>query len=189
TTELKVRRCRMASSRLLKSSLSSFREPRSGCPESILPVALVGKDRGYGFRAPATQVGFSRLGHALTPISGKPEIGGRPRNDRAEFFSSLLALSLRQRLCDFAGMLDEKPRDRAERAVLQGDDTDRHGGNWQFDRQDLELRPPGRESQCGRGKNRKKTPARQEAHSHVGRNGENRRRRIIEPAAPEGFHC
>ncbi len=48
-----------------------------GSPESIIPA------RGYGFRARATQVGFSRLGYLLLmmPISGKPEIGGAPRND------------------------------------------------------------------------------------------------------------
>ena len=28
-----------------------------------------------------TQVGYSRLGHIKSPISGKPEIGGAPRND------------------------------------------------------------------------------------------------------------
>jgi tRNA modification GTPase len=34
-----------------------------------------------GFRAPATQVGFSRPGETGIPISGKPEIGRESRND------------------------------------------------------------------------------------------------------------
>ncbi len=49
-------------------------------PESIFT------DRGYGFRVHATQVGYSLLGHFKLPISGKPEIGGVPRND-GHFFS------------------------------------------------------------------------------------------------------
>jgi len=44
-------------------------------PESI------NTDRDYGFRARATQVGYSRLGHFRLPISGKPEIGGASWND------------------------------------------------------------------------------------------------------------
>src|SRR6266851_4907278 len=49
-----------------------------GSPESIT-TAL-----DYRFRARATQVGYSRLGRYLVPISGKPEIGGAPRNDDRE---------------------------------------------------------------------------------------------------------
>ena len=44
---------------------------------------------------------------------------------------------------DLAGVLDEQPRRGAERAVLQGDDSDRRGGQWQPDRQDFEFRMPG----------------------------------------------
>ena len=41
---------------------------------------------GPGFRVPPTQVGFSRPGHIELPISGKPEIGGRSRNDENQRF-------------------------------------------------------------------------------------------------------
>jgi hypothetical protein len=41
-----------------------------------------------------------------------------------------LLFFLRQRLGDLAGMLDEKLRDRAERTVLQGDDSVWHWGHW-----------------------------------------------------------
>ena len=51
-----------------------------------------------------------------------------------------LLFSLRQRLRDFAGAVDEKPRDGAERAALQGDDSDWHAGHWQFNGQDLQFR-------------------------------------------------
>ena len=47
-------------------------------PESILTGG------GYGFRARATQVGYRRVGQHKAPISGKPEIGGAPRNDGGE---------------------------------------------------------------------------------------------------------
>ncbi len=51
--------------------------------------ASVGREPGihnpgaaeYGCRIRATQVGPSRLGLVQTPIPGKPEIGGAPRND------------------------------------------------------------------------------------------------------------
>ncbi len=38
-------------------------------------------DPASGFRVPPTQVGYSRPGQVEMPISGKPEIGGRSRND------------------------------------------------------------------------------------------------------------
>src|SRR5438876_813504 len=60
-----------------------------------------------------------------------------------------LPFLLRQRLCDFARMLKEKLRDGTERAVLQGEDSDRHEGNRQFNGQDFELRAPGKERQSG----------------------------------------
>jgi len=43
-----------------------------------------------------------------------------------------LPFSLRQRLGDLAGGLDEKLRDWAERAVLQGYNSDRNAGMSQF---------------------------------------------------------
>jgi hypothetical protein len=58
------------------SSRTSFRKPRSGCPESR------GKpDVCLWIPGSRPQVGFSRLGHSVAPISGEPEIGGAPRND------------------------------------------------------------------------------------------------------------
>jgi hypothetical protein len=36
-----------------------------------------------GFRVRATQVGYSGLGRYESPISGRPEIGGAPRNDES----------------------------------------------------------------------------------------------------------
>jgi len=42
----KLRYIRKWSNRLLKKSLPSFRKPRSGCPESILPVEMIRKDMG-----------------------------------------------------------------------------------------------------------------------------------------------
>src|SRR5712691_772310 len=50
-----------------------------------------------------------------------------------------VSLSLHQWLGDFVGVLDEKLRDRAQRAVFQGDDTNWHAGHGQFNRQDLQL--------------------------------------------------
>src|SRR3979411_1659644 len=59
----------MRSNRLLKTSPASFRKPRSGYPESMPLVGLIGKCGDCGFRAPAF---------------------GRPRNDQEEFLSNLL---------------------------------------------------------------------------------------------------
>ena len=50
-----------------------------------------------------------------------------------------LPFPLRQRFGDFAGVFDEQPRDRAERAVLQRNEPDCHAGSWQFNGQDLDL--------------------------------------------------
>ena len=44
-----------------------------------------------------------------------------------------------QRLRNFAGIVDEKLDDRAERAILQGDNSIWHAGVLQLDRQDLDL--------------------------------------------------
>ena len=100
-----------------------------------------------------------------------------------------LLFSLRQGSCDVTGVVDEKLRDRTERAVLQGDDADRHAGHWQCDRQDLELRTRGGKPQCGSRNNRKKEPARQETGPDLGRNGDHCHARIIEPAGTKGFYC
>src|SRR5262245_27858647 len=109
--------------RMQKDSPLSFRKPRSGCPESILPVGVVRRDRGYGFRAPAF---------------------GRPRNDHLMRFRNLLLLSapkahailallfliasvlaayaltfpqLTGRVVDDAGVLDPATRDALERKL------------------------------------------------------------------------
>ena len=71
-----------------------------------------------------------------------------------------LPFSLRQRPCNFAGAVDEKLRDRAERAVLQSDDPDWHAAYRQFEGQLVDLRAPGRKSQRGSRDNRHKTPCR-----------------------------
>jgi len=58
-----------------------------------------------------------------------------------------LPLSFDRRPCDFTGVLDEKLGDRAERAILQGDDSIWNAGHRQFNGQDLQLLPPRRKSQ------------------------------------------
>ena len=51
-----------------------------------------------------------------------------------------LPLVLRQRFCDLTRGVDEKLRGRAQRAVLQGDDSDLNARQGQVDGQDLQLR-------------------------------------------------
>ena len=97
--------------------------------------------------------------------------------------------SLRQLLCDLAGVLDKKLRDGVERAVFQGDDSNWHAGHGQFNGQDLQLRTPGGKFQCGGRGNRKKPPGRQETNPHVGGIGNHSRARIVEPAGTKGFYC
>src|SRR5260221_6443613 len=58
-----------------------------------------------------------------------------------------LLFSLRKRFSDFTDMLDEKLSDRAERAILQGDDSIWNAGHRQFNGQNLQLRAPRRKSQ------------------------------------------
>jgi hypothetical protein len=50
-----------------------------------------------------------------------------------------LSFLFRQRLCDFAGSVDDQLCSRAERAVLQGDDSVWHTDHWQFNGQDLDV--------------------------------------------------
>jgi len=50
-----------------------------------------------------------------------------------------LLLSLRQRLCDLTGTLDEKLCDGADRTALQGDDPNLQVGHRRFNGQDLDL--------------------------------------------------
>src|SRR5262245_44893996 len=48
-----------------------------------------------------------------------------------------LLFSPRKRLSDLAGLFDEQPRDWAECAVFQRNDSNRRTGLWQFNWQDL----------------------------------------------------
>ena len=54
-----------------------------------------------------------------------------------------------QEIRNLTGVLDEEPCDGAERTILQGEDSDRHWGHWQLNRQNLDLSAPGWKSQCG----------------------------------------
>ncbi|HLQ94290.1 MAG TPA: hypothetical protein VK148_30085, partial [Xanthobacteraceae bacterium] len=63
----------------------------------------------------------------------------RPQQVFGNVIKVRLPFSLRQRLRDFAGVLDEKLRDGAERAVPHGDDTDWYAGQLKFNGQDPEL--------------------------------------------------
>jgi hypothetical protein len=58
-----------------------------------------------------------------------------------------LLFTLRKRLSHFAGVLDEEPGNRAERAVLQGDDSIWNAWYRQLNGQNLQLRAPRRKSQ------------------------------------------
>src|SRR5882762_2266098 len=107
---------------------------------------------------------------------------------RARTRHGVYPLSLRQRLRDFAGVLDEKPRGGAERAVLKGEDSVWHAGDWQFDGQDLELRVLGGKSQYGSRENREKAPGRQETDPHLAGTGDHSHARIIEPAGAKRVH-
>src|SRR5882757_9444799 len=97
-----------------------------------------------------------------------------------------LRFSFREWLGDFAGVLDEKLRGGAERAILQGDDSDWHVGMLQFNGQDLDVRTFGKTQYRPRD-NRKKAPGRQETDPHRGVNGENSRARILESAGAKRF--
>src|SRR5712671_3566935 len=100
--------------------------------------------------------------------------------------STCLPFSFREWLGDFAGVLDEKLRGGAERAILQGDNSDWHVGMLQFNGQDLDVRTFGKTQYRPRD-NRKKAPGRQETDPHRGVNGENSRARILESAGAKRF--
>src|SRR5260370_32740825 len=90
-----------------------------------------------------------------------------------------LRFSFREWLGDFAGVVDEKLRGGAERAILQGDNSDWHVGMLQVNGQDLDVRTFGK-TQYRPPDNRKKTPGRQETDPHRGVHGENTRARILQ---------
>src|SRR5947207_9333748 len=92
----------------------------------------------------------------------------------------------RQRFGYFAGVLDEKPRDRAQRAVLQGHDSDRYASHWQLDGQHREFRVLGK-PQRGNLENRQKAASHQEADPRLSGIGDDRRAGIIEPDGAKGF--
>src|SRR5262245_24208803 len=56
---------------------------------------------------------------------------------------------LRQRRRYFAGGVDEKLRNRAQRAILQGNDSGWKAGRWQLNGQDGEFGSLGGKPQCG----------------------------------------
>ena len=87
-----------------------------------------------------------------------------------------------------ARVLDEKPRDWAERRLM-GCQSPFDSGHWQFDGQHLDLRALGRKSQQGRWENREKTPCRQETDPHLRGHGDHCHARMIKPNGPKGYHC
>src|SRR5207247_11302569 len=70
-----------------------------------------------------------------------------------------LSFSPRQRPCDFADRVDDKPRNRVQRTILQGHDPVWEAGWRQFDRQHPEFRSLRRNPQRGLRKNRQKAPS------------------------------
>jgi hypothetical protein len=83
-------------------------------------------------------------------------------------------------------VLDEKPRDWAECAVLQGNNSDWHAGMLQFNGQNLDVRTLGK-TQYRTRNNRNKAPGRQKTNPHRGVSGENSRARIVESTGAKGF--
>ena len=66
-----------------------------------------------------------------------------------------------RRLRDFARLFDEKLRGGVERAILQSDNPDWHGGHGEFNRQNLERRSVRGKSQCRGREQREKAAGRQ----------------------------
>jgi hypothetical protein len=99
-----------------------------------------------------------------------------------------LLFSLHQMFGDFAGLLDEKLRDGADRTVLQGDDSVSYAGLWQFNGQDLEFRVLGGKSQCGNREKCDKAPGRRQIYTHLRGIGDHNRAGIIEPTGAKCFH-
>ena len=95
---------------------------------------------------------------------------------------------LRQRLRDVAGVLDEKLRDRAERAVLQGDDSDRHAGIGSLTGKTL-ISGPGGKSQTEVGKIVRKRPVATRLIRTSGERSDHSHARIVETAGAKDVHC
>src|SRR5215475_15715405 len=79
-------------------------------------------------------------------------------------------------------MLDEQPRNRAERAVLQGDDADWHSGRRECDVQDLELSAPGGKTQYTSRESCEEASGRDETDTNLGGCGDHGRAWIIKSA-------
>jgi tripartite-type tricarboxylate transporter receptor subunit TctC len=91
-----------------------------------------------------------------------------------------------QRLHDFTHVLDEKPRERAQRAVLQSHDCERELVRWQFNRQRFEqwcfsLKPERRF-----GTYRQKAPGSEKSNSHMERADRHRGPRRLQAAGLKG---
>ena len=72
----------------------------------------------------------------------------------------------RERVCNFAGGVDEKLRGGAERTSFHGDDADRHSSQRQFDRQHLDVLMRCGKAQHGLRENGEVAIGRQQAHPH-----------------------
>jgi hypothetical protein len=133
---------------------------------------------------PWAAAGFWRVARypPIAALSINPEIDVMGHNPTSRY-----SFSLCRSLCDFAGAVDEKPCDRAERAVLQGDDSIRPARHWQFNGQHLELRALGEKSKCGSRENGDKTAGRQQTNAHMRAIRDHAHPRIIEPAGAESF--
>src|SRR5262249_42142734 len=97
-----------------------------------------------------------------------------------------LLFSLGQWLRDFADLFDEKPCDRAERTLLQGDDSVWNAGRWQFNWQDFGPGARGWKRQYGSRKDREKGSSRHDTKPHLRGDGEHSRGGIVEPAGAKG---
>src|SRR6266581_1709111 len=89
-------------------------------------------------------------GGIFTHWKAPPLHGARQKRTR------YLSFYLCQRLRDFARTIDEKLRDWAERAILQGDNSVWHAGYRYFNGQDPKLRSPRGKSQRRNRKYREK---------------------------------
>src|SRR5262245_53849444 len=108
-----------------------------------------------------------RVKSALPPIAGELAHCGQPRDVPKPDIA--VSLFLRQRHCNFAGSVDEKLRNRAERSALQGDDADRHGSNRQIDGKTFSTGPSATNRNAEAGKIVRKRPiARRLARTSLG---------------------
>src|SRR6478735_10358156 len=93
-----------------------------------------------------------------------------------------LSFSFRKWLGYLACAVDEKPGNRADRAVLQGNDSIRSSRRRQFNGQDLKLRTLDEKSECGGRENCDETAGRQQADAHMRAIRDHAHLRISEPA-------